>query len=162
MKRAVLVLLMVLVAAVCFAETHTITLVSRVEKVDAEYAIRNAETGKVGASVVYSTDEIAKADVRTSFDIIQINDSNAFGTVLLQVSATELTAKVDGKVYSTDGVAIRMNGVEYGSEVSFVRYTAGATAAGAVVGSFEVEWPTSAELVEATYQACVTLTATTI
>ena len=161
MKRAVLVLLMVLVAAVCFAETHTITLVSRVEKVDAEYAIRNAETGKVGASVVYSTDEIAKADVRTSFDIIQINDSNAFGTVLLQVSATELTAKVDGKVYSTDGVAIRMNGTEFGSEVSFVRYTAGATAAGAVVGSFEVEWPTSAELVEATYQACVTLTATT-
>ena len=162
MKRAVLVLLMVLVAAVCFAETHTITLVSRVEKVDAEYAIRNAETGKVGASVVYSTDEIAKADVRTSFDIIQINDSNAFGTVLLQVSATELTAKVDGKVYSTDGVAIRMNGTECGSEVSFVRYTAGATAAGAVVGSFEVEWPTSAELVEATYQACVTLTATTL
>ncbi len=162
MKRAVLVLLMVLVAAVCFAETHTITLVSRVEKVDAEYAIRNAETGKVGASVVYSTDEIAKADVRTSFDIIQINDSNAFGTVLLQVSATELTAKVDGKVYSTDGVTITMNGVEYGSEVSFVRYTAGATAAGAVVGSFEVEWPTSAELVEATYQACVTLTATTL
>jgi len=162
MKRAVLVLLMVLVAAVCFAETHTITLVSRVEKVDAEYAIRNAETGKVGASVVYSTDEIAKADVRTSFDIIQVNDSNAFGTVLLQVSATELTAKVDGKVYSTDGVAIRMNGTEFGSEVSFVRYTAGATAAGAVVGSFEVEWPTSAELVEATYQACVTLTATTL
>lgn len=162
MKRAVLVLLMVLVAAVCFAETHTITLVSRVEKVDAEYAIRNAETGKVGASVVYSTDEIAKADVRTSFDIIQINDSNAFGTVLLQVSATELTAKVDGKVYSTDGVVIRMNGTEFGSEVSFVRYTAGATAAGAVVGSFEVEWPTSAELVEATYQACVTLTATTL
>ena len=162
MKRAVLVLLMVLVAAVCFAETHTITLVSRVEKVDAEYAIRNAETGKVGASVVYSTDEIAKADVRTSFDIIQVNDSNAFGTVLLQVSATELTAKVDGKVYSTDGVAIRMNGAEFGSEVSFVRYTAGATAAGAVVGSFEVEWPTSAELVEATYQACVTLTATTL
>ena len=162
MKRAVLVLLMVLVAAVCFAETHTITLVSRVEKVDAEYAIRNAETGKVGASVVYSTDEIAKADVRTSFDIIQVNDSNAFGTVLLQVSATELTAKVDGKVYSTDGVAIRMNGTEFGSEVSFVRYTAGATAAGAVVGSFEVEWPTSAELVEATYQASVTLTATTL
>ena len=162
MKRAVLVLLMVLVAAVCFAETHTITLVSRVEKVDAEYAIRNTETGKIGASVVYSTDEIADADVRTSFDIIQVNDSNAFGTVLLQVSATELTAKVDGKVYSTDGVAIRMNGAEFGSEVSFERYTAGATAAGAVVGSFEVEWPTSAELVEATYQACVTLTATTL
>ena len=162
MKRAVLVLLMVLVAAVCFAETHTITLVSRVEKVDAEYAIRNAETGKIGASVVYSTDEIADADVRTSFDIIQINDSNAFGSVLLQVSATELTAKVDGKLYSTDGVSIAMNGVRHGSEVSFVTYTAGATAAGAVVGSFDVEWPTSAELVEATYQACVTLTATTL
>ena len=162
MKRAVLVLLMVLVAAVAFAETHTITLVSRVEKVDAKYAIRNAETGKVGATVVYSTDEIADANVRTSFDIIQSNDSNAFGSVLLQVSATELTARVDGKTYSTDGVSIEMGGVQYGSSVSFVRYTAGATAAGTVVGSFDVEWPTNSELVSTTYQASVTLTATAI
>ena len=66
MKKAVLVLLMVLVAAVVFAETQTITLVSRVEKVNAKYAIRNAETGKIDASIIYSTDEIAKTDVRTS------------------------------------------------------------------------------------------------
>ena len=162
MKRAVLVLLMVLVAAVTFAETQTITLVSRVEKVDAKYAIRNAETGKIDSSIIYSTEEISKNDVRTSFDIIQVNDSNAFGSVLLQVSATELTARVAGKTYSTNGVSIEMDGVQYGSSVSFVRFVNGASAAGSVVGSFDVAWPTSAELVEATYQACVTLTATAL
>ena len=162
MKKAVLVLLMVLVAAVVFAETQTITLVSRVEKVDAKYAIRNAETGKIDASVIYSTEEIAKTDVRTSFDIIQINDSNSFESVLLQVSATELTARVAGKTYSTNGVSIEMNGVQYGSEVSFVRFVAGASAAGTVVGSFDVAWPTNSDLVDATYQACVTLTATAL
>ena len=55
-----------------------------------------------------------------------------------------------------------MNGVQYGSSVSFVKVVAGASAAGSVVGSFDVAWPTNSELVEATYQACVTLTATAL
>ncbi|MDT3389871.1 MAG: hypothetical protein LIR25_04700 [bacterium] len=160
MKKALLVLMMVLAAAVLFAETHTIVLVSRVEKQDAQYVIRNNETGAIGASVVYSTEEIAKQDVGTSFDIIQSCDSNGINTVEFTVSATELQANVNGKLYSTKGVAIEMNGRQYGSQVSFTRTTVGVVAAGSAVASFNVIWPTSAELVEATYEACVTLTAT--
>ena len=160
MKKALLVLMMVLAAAVLFAETHTIVLVSRVEKQDAQYVIRNNETGAIGASVVYSTEEIAKQNVGTSFDIIQSCDSNGINTVEFTVSATELQANVNGKLYSTKGVAIEMNGRQYGSQVSFTRTTVGVVAAGSAVASFNVVWPTSAELVEATYEACVTLTAT--
>ena len=160
MKKALLVLMMVLAAAVLFAETHTIVLVSRVEKQDAQYVIRNNETGAIGASVVYSTEEIAKQDVGTSFDIIQSCDSNGINTVEFTVSATELQANVNGKLYSTKGVAIEMNGRQYGSQVIFTRTTVGVVAAGSAVASFNVIWPTSAELVEATYEACVTLTAT--
>ena len=160
MKKALLVLMMVLAAAVLFAETHTIVLVSRVEKQDAQYVIRNNETGAIGASVVYSTEEIAKQNVGTSFDIIQSCDSNGINTVGFTVSATELQANVNGKLYSTKGVAIEMNGRQYGSQVSFTRTTVGVVAAGSAVASFNVIWPTSAELVEATYEACVTLTAT--
>lgn len=160
MKKALLVLMMVLAAAVLFAETHTIVLVSRVEKQDAQYVIRNNETGAIGASVVYSTEEIAKQNVGTSFDIIQSCDSNGINTVEFTVSATELQANVNGKLYSTKGVAIEMNGRQYGSQVSFTRTTVGVVAAGSAVASFNVIWPTSAELVEATYEACVTLTAT--
>ena len=160
MKKALLVLMMVLAAAVLFAETHTIVLVSRVEKLDAQYVIRNNETGAVGASVVYSTEEIAKQNVGTSFDIIQSCDSNGINTVEFTVSATELQANVNGKLYSTNGVSIEMNGRQYGSQVSFTRTTVGVVAAGSAVASFNVVWPTSAELVEATYEACVTLTAT--
>ncbi|MBQ2049087.1 MAG: hypothetical protein II493_01590 [Spirochaetales bacterium] len=101
MKKALLVLMMVLAAAVLFAETHTIVLVSRVEKLDAQYVIRNNETGAIGASVVYSTKEIVKQDVNTSFDIIQSCDSNGINTVEFTVSATELQANVNGKLYGT-------------------------------------------------------------
>ena len=160
MKKALLVLMMVLAAAVLFAETHTIVLVSRVEKLDAQYVIRNNETGAVGASVVYSTQEISKQNVGTSFDIIQSCDSNGINTVEFTVSATELQANVNGKLYSTNGVAIEMNGRQFGSQVSFTRTTVGVVAAGSAVASFNVVWPTSASLVEATYEACVTLTAT--
>ena len=55
-----------------------------------------------------------------------------------------------------------MNGVACGSEVSFTRMTVGAVAAGTVVESFEVIWPTNANLVDATYEACVVLTATSM
>ncbi|MBQ5365231.1 MAG: hypothetical protein IIU49_04085, partial [Spirochaetales bacterium] len=64
------------------------------------------------------------------------------------------------KLYGTKGVAIEMNGRQYGSQVSFTRTTVGVVAAGSAVASFNVVWPTSADLVEATYEACVTLTAT--
>jgi len=160
MKKALLVLMMVLAAAVLFAETHTIVLVSRVEKRDAQYVIRNNETGAVGASVVYSTKEIAKQNVNTSFDIIQSCDSNGINSVEFTVSATELQAEVNGKLYGTRGVSIEMNGRQYGSQVSFTRTTVGVVAAGSAVASFNVIWPTSADLVEAAYEACVTLTAT--
>lgn len=160
MKKALLVLIMVMAAALLFAETHTIVLVSRVEKKDAQFVIRNNETGAIGASVVYSTREIAKGDVSTSFDIIQSCDSNGIDTVNFKVSATELRAMVNGRLYSTNGVSILMNGRQYGSEVSFTRTTTGVVAAGTEVASFNVVWPTSAELVPATYEASVTLTAT--
>ena len=162
MKKMMTIAMMILVAAACcFAETHThtITLVSRVEKQDARYVIRNSETGAVGQSVVYSTDEIAKSDVRTSFDVIQSCNSNGVNRSQLTVSATELAARVDGKVYSTDGVQIVMDGVQCGSSVSFTRQTVGFVAAGSVVAGFEVIWPTSENLVQATYEASVTLTA---
>ncbi len=160
MKKMMTAMMMILVAAVCcFAETHTITLISRVEKVDAQYVIRNSETGAVGESVVYSTDEIAKADVRTSFDVIQSCYSNGIQNVAFTVSATELKANVGGRAYSTDGVSIVMDGKVFGSTVSFARQTVGYVAAGTVVESFEVIWPTSQNLVQATYEACVTLTA---
>ena len=158
MKKMMTAMMMILVAAVCcFAETHTITLISRVEKVDAQYVIRNNETGAIGESVVYSTDEIAKADVSTSFDVIQSRHCNGIQNTVFTVSATELVAVVDGRVYSTDGVSIVMDGQAFGSTVSFARQTVGYVAAGTVVESFEVIWPTSANLVDATYQANVTL-----
>ena len=160
MKRMMTAMMMILVAAACcFAETHTITLISRVEKVDAQYVIRNNETGAVGESVVYTTDEIAKADVRTSFDVIQSCESNGVNMAQITVSATELVANVNGRAYSTDGVQISMGGKVFGSSVSFARQTVGYVAAGTVVESFEVIWPTSENLVQATYEACVTLTA---
>lgn len=163
MKKMTVAMMMILVAALCcFAETHTITLVSRVEKLDAQYVIRNNETGATGASVVYTTGEIAKHDVRTSFDIIQSCDSNGYNSVLFTVSATELRAVVNNKLYSTQGVAILMDGVQFGSTVSFERNTVGCVAAGATVASFEVIWQSNANLVEAVYEACVTLTATAL
>ena len=162
MKKMMTAMMMILVAAACcFAETHThrITLVSRVEKRDAQYVIRNNETGAVGESVVYSTDEIAKADVRTSFDVIQSCESNGVDMAQITVSATELVANVNGRAYSTDGVQISMGGKVFGSSVSFARQTVGYVAAGSTVASFEVVWPTNQNLVQATYEACVTLTA---
>ena len=163
MKKMMMTVAMILVlAACCFAETHTITLISRVEKQDAQYVIRNHETGATGASVVYTTGEIAKHDVSTSFDIIQCCDSNGYNSVRFTVSATELRAVGDNKLYSTNGVSILMDGVQGGNRVSFVRTTVGAVAAGASVASFEVVWPTNSNLVAATYEACVTLTATSL
>ena len=162
MKKMMMTAMMILVAALCcFAETHThtITLISRVEKQDAQYAIRSHETGEVGSSIVYSTSEIAKSDVRTSFDVIRSHAGNGINRAEFTVSATELAAVVDGRLYSTDGVQIVMDGIQCGSSVSFTRITAGYVAAGTVVAGFEVIWPTSENLVQATYEASVTLTA---
>ena len=162
-KKMIATLILVLaVLACCFAETHTIVLVSRVERTEAQYVIRNRENGQIGSSVVYSTEEIAKQDVRTSFDIIQSNDSNWGRTVEFRISATELKAKVDGKTYSTEGVEIVMDGQVYGSSVEFARTFEGAVAAGTEVGSFEVVWKSNASLVDATYEASITLTATAL
>ena len=165
MKKMMMTAMMILTAALCcFAATgtHTITLVSRVERQEARYVIRNAETGAAGASVVYCTDAISRQDVGTSFDIIQCNDSNGTNRVHFTVSATELQARVGGKLHSTKGVQILMGGQGFGSEVSFTRTTEGAVAAGTVVESFEVIWPTDASLVDAIYEACVVLTATSM
>jgi hypothetical protein len=163
MKKMTVAMMMILVAALCcFAETHTITLVSRVEKLDAQYVIRNNETGAVGASVVYTTGEIAKHDVRTSFDILQSCDSNGYNVVKFTVEATELRAVVNNKLYSTEGVSILMDGVKFGSSVSFERTTVGCVAAGTTVASFEVIWSTNSNLVDAVYEASVTLTATAL
>ncbi len=163
MKKMTVAMMMILVAALCcFAETHTIVIVSKVEKVDAQYVIRNNETGAVGASVVYTTGEIAKHDVSTSFDIIHAIDCNGQNSVHFTVSATELRARVNGKSYSTNGVSILVDGQHHGEQVSFVRTTNCVVAAGEVVESFEVIWPTNANLVDAVYEACVTLTATAL
>ena len=163
MKKMTVAMMMILVAALCcFAETHTITLVSRVEKLDAQYVIRNNETGAVGASVVYTTGEIAKHDVRTSFDILQSCDSNGYNAISFTVEATELRAVVNNKLYSTEGVSILMDGVKFSNTVSFERTTVGCVEAGAVVASFEVVWQSNANLVDAVYEASVTLTATAL
>ena len=163
MKKTMMIAVLILVAAACcFAETHTITLVSRVEKMDPQFVIRNNESGETGASVVYTTGEIARHDVCTSFDVIQSTDCNGRNTINFTVSATELRANVNGRVYSTKGVSILMDGQVYGNTVSFARNTVGAVAAGATVASFNVIWPTSAELVQAVYEARVTLTATAL
>ncbi len=160
MKKMMTVAMMILVAACCFAGTFKITLLSRVEKMDPQFVIRNTETGASGASVVYITDEIAKGDVRTGFDVIQSTNSNGVNIVDFTVSATELVARVGGRTYSTEGAGIVIDGVNHGAVAQFTRATVGAVAAGAVVESFEVVWPTSAALVQATYEACVTLSAT--
>jgi len=162
MKKMVVTMMILLAAACCFADTFTVTLVSKVEKVEAQYAIRNNETGATGAAVIYTTDAIANQDVTTSFDIIQTNKSNWGRRVAFQVSATELVANVEGKTYSTEGVSIVMNGEQCGSSVGFVREFKGVTAAGTTVGSFEVVWQSNASLVEATYEACITLSATAL
>ena len=165
MKKMMTVMMMILVAAACClagTHTHTITLISRVEKQEPEYAIRNHETGETGASVLYITDEIAKQDVGTSFDIVQICHSNCFSEVQFTVSATELIAKVDGKVYSTNGVDIVKDGVSYGSRIEFTETTVGLVEEGTVVASFVVNWPTDSNLVQASYTACITLETTAL
>ena len=163
MKKMTVAMMMILVAALCcFAETHTITLVSRVEKQDAQYVIRNNETGETGASVHYITEQIAEQDVCASFDILQSCDSNGVNMVGFKVCATELMAVVGGRVYSTSGVSIVIDGIGYGSTAEFVRTTVGAVAAGSVVESFEVIWSTDSQLVQASYMACVTLEATAL
>lgn len=162
-KKAMLMAFMTLVAVLCcFAETHTITIVSRVEKQEPRFIIVNPETGDAGASVVYTTGEISRRDVTTSFDIVQCTDCNGKNAVALSVSATELTAKANHMVYSTDGVSIIMDGQSFGSTVSFTRITECAIPAGTTVASFEVIWPTGANLIDAVYEACVTLTTTVL
>lgn len=163
MKKAMVMAVAVLVAAFCcFAETHTITIVSRVEKQEPRFIIVNPETGDAGASVVYTTGEISRRDVTTSFDIVQCTDCNGKNAVALTVSATELNARANNKVYSTDGVSIIMDGQSFGTTVSFTRITECAVKAGTTVASFSVIWPTDADLVDAVYEACVTLTATVL
>ena len=163
MKKAMVIAIAVLITAFCcFAETQTITLISKVDKQYPQFVIRNNQTGETGSSVVYTTGEIAKRDVRASFDIIQSTDSNGFNTITFTVSATELKVARKNKVYSTDGVSILLDGQSCGSEVSFERTTATAVAAGTSVASFEVIWPTNDALVKAVYQARVTLTATVL
>ena len=164
MKKATVIAIAVLFAAVfcCFAETQTITLVAKVDKQYPQFVIRNNQTGETGSSVVYTTGEIARCDVRASFDIIQSTDSNGFNTTTFTVSATELKAATKRRVYSTDGVSIFLNGRSCGSEVSFSRSTTTAVAAGTSVASFEVIWPTDDSLVKAVYHASVTLTATVL
>ena len=79
MKKAMVIAIAVLITAFCcFAETQTITLISKVDKQYPQFVIRNNQTGETGSSVVYTTGEIAKRDVRVSFDIIQSTDSNGF------------------------------------------------------------------------------------
>ena len=159
MKKAMVIAIAVLITAFCcFAETQTITLVARVEKQYPQFVIRNNETGEIGSSVVYTTGQIARRDVRASFDVIQSTDSNGFNTITFTVSATELKAAAKHKVYSTDGVSIVLDGRSCGSEVSFERTTSTAVAAGTSVASFDVIWPTNEDLVKAVYQACITLT----
>ena len=163
MKKAMVIAIAVLITAFCcFAETQTITLISKVDKQYPQFVIRNNQTGETGSSVVYTTGEIAKRDVRASFDIIQSTDSNGFNAITFTVSATELKAAKKNKVYSTDGVSILLDGQSCGSEVSFERTTTAAVAAGTSVASFEVIWPTNDSLVKAVYQARVTLTATVL
>ena len=163
MKKMAVVIMMALIAALCcFATTHTIVLISTVEKTDAQYVIRNNETGAMGASVIYSTSAISRQNVSTSFSIIQSNNSNSRSTVNFAISATELVARENGKVYSTEGISIKMDGVSYGSSFSFNRVMDRAYAAGTEVGSFEVEWNTNANLIDATYEACITLVATAL
>ena len=55
-----------------------------------------------------------------------------------------------------------MDGVKFGNSVSFERTTVGCVAAGTAVASFEVIWSTNSNLVDAVYEACVTLTATAL
>ena len=112
-KRMMIAMMILVAAACCFAatHTHTIYLISTVEKLDAQYVLRNNETGAMGASVHYITEEISKQDVRTSFDIVQSCNSNGYNNVRLTVEATELVAKVNGKTCSTSGVSIIRDGV---------------------------------------------------
>jgi len=157
-----MVLMVMAIAMFCaMAETHTIVLVSRVELEMPSFMLRNTETGEMGETVVYSTSEITEGNVSTGFEIVQANDSNYRGQVRFTVEATELMAKVNGRVYSTEGVQVVMNGTECGSSAEFTRAFMGATrAAGSVVNSFEVIWNANAELPQTTYQAAVTLTYT--
>lgn len=162
MRKAMMVLVFAVLALTCaFAETYTIILVSRVELEMPSYMLRNTETGEMGKSIIYSTSEITKGDVRTGFQIIQTNDSNYRGSIRFTVEATELAAKVDGKVYSTSGVQILMNGTECGDRVEFAKQYFGATRAeGMVVENFEVIWKGDCELAPSTYQAAITMTNT--
>lgn len=136
---------------------QSIVLVSVVDEVVPQYDIENEETKVRGQSIVYSTDSIAKSDVSTSFNIIQSNDSNCRGETAIVVSATELTAQIDGKTYTTEGVDIVMDGISFGSSADITHSYDGIVMAGYNVGSFTVNWKTNENLVDAVYQANITL-----
>ena len=138
-------------------QEQSIVLVSVVDEVVPQYDIENEDTKVRGQSIVYSTDSIAKGDVSTSFSIVQSNDSNCRGETAIVVSATELTAQIDGRTYTTEGVDIVMDGVSFGSSADMTHSYDGIVMAGCNVGSFTVNWKTNESLVDAVYQANITL-----
>lgn len=165
MRRKLLFALLIVLLSMTFAwaetQTQIIYLVSVVTRTYPQFTLRNCETGEIGLSQVYSTSKISEGDVRTDFDIIQTNNSNYRGFVNFSISATELTAMVHGRIYSTEGVSIFANGIQYGSEASFERMYTGSVKAGATVECFEVIWKTSAFLRKGEYQAQITLSYST-
>ena len=155
----IMTILMAVTIASAYAVTNTstIVLVSVVNEVKPQYVLRNTETGEMGSTVVYSTDAITEGDVKTSFEVVQSNNSNYRGNVELTISATELMAKVEGKLYSTEGVAIMMNWNNLVNRANVnVEYTS-TVKAGTVINAFDVIWTTNTNLVTATYEAAVTL-----
>lgn len=159
-KKLLVVLLVVLstmMSIVAMEKTYTIILVSVVDRVQPQFAIRNAETGAIGQSVVYNTSKIADADVRTSFDIIQTNDSNYRGTVHMDITASELVSYDNGTEYRTKGVMILANGIENAAKVCFNYELTRNTKAESVVSTFDVIWTTNENLINANYQAVVTI-----
>lgn len=164
MKRVLTVLfLLIIICAACFAVdlgTQTIVVTYVVSPIQPEFAIRNAQTGETGKSVIYSTDSIAKNDVSTDFQIIQSNNCNYIGEIEVSICATELSAVVNGTRYQTEGVDIRMDGTSYGQKASVNLSYCGVVKMNALVGNFQVTWPTSKGLANATYQAVISLNCT--
>lgn len=159
-KLLVLVLIaFATMASLCaMEETFTIYLVSVVKAQQPQFILRNTETGAIGQSVTYSTTEIARSNVRTSFEILQSNDSNYRGTIHFAISASELVSYSNGKEYRTDGVRINLNGQKDQSSNAFAFAYTQNIKAGEVIASFDVIWETNPNLVSANYQSLVTLT----
>ncbi|MCF0238570.1 MAG: hypothetical protein HUK24_08215 [Sphaerochaetaceae bacterium] len=164
MRKIFLTLLVLLVSFVAFAEvkTHSVIISYTVDAVEPEFVIQDIKTGETGKVINYLSKDIAKENVTGYFRIIQANNAKYCGSIAIDVKATELEASVNGTTYTTQGVSIYSDGMNFGSSMSFVLNYDGSSAPKDIVRAFAVLWKTNDSLVKASYSANVSISYTSV